>query len=536
MLDSGGGGYAGSTNWSAYDVPAMWTMLERQETDKHWTHVSGWRKTADLTSMHLARLEEYRDKLAEAWPPTPGSASEAYVNRLNGLIDHVQKTYDVAVANYDAAAGAIGAMSMARQELRQVHDEYVVKAQQKRDYDQLVASESASQLPGTVLPSPPVTQTDLERLNAKARSIMYAVGGELVEAQVRLQQPPPNPPRLGRYQKAPEASARGQSPAIPPIVPVSPPASAAASVTVGGGVGMGEVLGSPSPTPGAGPVLGGVGTLPLPTIPVPPGVIAPTPPSAPAFSAGGFIPTVLAPPVSPGSGGSPRPRGSGAGLPGSTLPRGVGSIGRSTFGGMFRPRPMPPGGLIGAAPGAGLGQPGSAPVARKINPVGGLIGGGAPVNGGGSRAASSTPPRPPSGAAPLGGGPSRPASGASGSSARALKGEPAGRSLTRGVIGMDGGPRSRIGAPSVATQGGIGGSARPPLGTGGRGAVIGSAAFPAEHHGKAVTGWPQDRGDHEAARRWDPDRPWEIAEGVSPLIVPPPGHRVDPGPAIGLDR
>ncbi|HEX2772208.1 MAG TPA: hypothetical protein VHN18_07220, partial [Micromonosporaceae bacterium] len=102
MLDSGGGGYSGTTNWYAYDVPSMWALLESQDTTDHWTHVSGWRKTFELTSMHLSRLKEYRDKLAEAWPPKPGTAAEAYVNQLNGLIDHVQQTYDVAVANYAA--------------------------------------------------------------------------------------------------------------------------------------------------------------------------------------------------------------------------------------------------------------------------------------------------------------------------------------------------------------------------------------------------------------------------------------------------
>jgi hypothetical protein len=41
------------------------------------------------------------------------------------------------------------------------------------------------------------------------------------------------------------------------------------------------------------------------------------------------------------------------------------------------PRAMPPGGMIGGVPGAGLGQPGAgASAARRINPVGGMIGGG----------------------------------------------------------------------------------------------------------------------------------------------------------------
>jgi hypothetical protein len=33
---------------------------------------------------------------------------------------------------------------------------------------------------------------------------------------------------------------------------------------------------------------------------------------------------------------------------------------------------------------------------------------------------------------------------------------------------------------------------------------------------------------------WDPDNPWETAEGVAPVVIPVAEQRVDPGPAIGL--
>jgi hypothetical protein len=41
------------------------------------------------------------------------------------------------------------------------------------------------------------------------------------------------------------------------------------------------------------------------------------------------------------------------------------------------------------------------------------------------------------------------------------------------------------------------------------------------------------RGDSDEMR-WDPDNPWETAEGVTPVVVPPTEQPVDPGPAIGL--
>jgi hypothetical protein len=40
--------------------------------------------------------------------------------------------------------------------------------------------------------------------------------------------------------------------------------------------------------------------------------------------------------------------------------------------------------------------------------------------------------------------------------------------------------------------------------------------------------------EHEDNSHWDPDNPWETAEGVSPIVLPVTEQRVDPGPAIGL--
>ncbi|MGK5679232.1 hypothetical protein [Actinoplanes sp. URMC 104] len=43
-----------------------------------------------------------------------------------------------------------------------------------------------------------------------------------------------------------------------------------------------------------------------------------------------------------------------------------------------------------------------------------------------------------------------------------------------------------------------------------------------------------DRDSEANSTRWDPDNPWQTAEGVSPVVMPAREQRVDPGPAIGL--
>jgi hypothetical protein len=45
------------------------------------------------------------------------------------------------------------------------------------------------------------------------------------------------------------------------------------------------------------------------------------------------------------------------------------------------------------------------------------------------------------------------------------------------------------------------------------------------------------KNEEESGNRWNPDNPWDTAHGVDPVVAPAPDQRrIDPGPAIGLDR
>ena len=49
------------------------------------------------------------------------------------------------------------------------------------------------------------------------------------------------------------------------------------------------------------------------------------------------------------------------------------------------------------------------------------------------------------------------------------------------------------------------------------------------------TGGRRDgRENNPVKTHWDPDNPWETAEGVNPVVRPAHEKRIDPGPAIGL--
>nr|WP_240638101.1 hypothetical protein [Micromonospora aurantiaca] len=204
------------------------------------------------------------------------------------------------------------------------------------------------------------------------------------------------------------------------------------------------------------------------------------------ISTGVAPPTPSAAPGLPPHPGSVGPTGGGAFTPpiapitGSTLkpptPNTPGGIPPGRFSGGSPPPPpksAPIGGVIGGGPAVGLPPTNGGTSGRRVNPVGGVIGGGG------------------AGTAPTGGAGSRPGTG------RLLS------SGTPGAIPLGGGP--------------------------------GSTAFgPASFSTPTTRAKPHTGTDDE--KSWDPDDPWQVTEGVDPVMRPPDDRPPDPGPAIGLDR
>jgi hypothetical protein len=381
MLDAGGGGGYAGTDWQSQDVRQMWSAVEDQQTDPHWKVVSGWQRTYELTFRHLTRLTEYRDRLAEAWPPERSAASAAYIAHLDYLMNHVQATFDVAVVNSGAFAGAASALTTTRSQLQKIRDEYEANEsklagwdRQMEDWRKTPIAPKAGKPPA---PRSPVPSGRQEELNNQARGLMYRLSSELILARAAIRQPPPyQPPQPGRAGGDSDAFGGGGGgsiapppPVIPPVValPNQPPTTGAGAVPAPGVVG-------PATGSGAGPTLGGTGTLPAP------GTVNPTlPPQAttlPAPPAGGGV---IGPPVAPIVPPAVRPPAGGViGGPGAVPQPGAGAAAAP-------PKPMPVGGVIGPIGQPVAGQPaGGRPTPQRVNPVGGVIGqrpGGGPVAG-----------------------------------------------------------------------------------------------------------------------------------------------------------
>jgi len=348
------------TDWLSLDVPQIWAMIADHETEAHQRVVSGWRKTAELSQLHLHRLQAYRRELAATWSPTGSAAAREYLDRLDLLIATIRKTHDTASTNYTTFAAATSAVTQSRRDLQQIYDDYTAKVQIRLDYDRLMQERKAMGGGEIVNSAPPVSDQELQQLRGRARLVMYGLSSELNQAETQLQMPP-------RYKndrnRDPEGEEFSNAAALPPIAGGFAAAGAALPHPPGS-----VATTPPNSTSGTGPVLGSAGPL----APAPP-LTPVTPPTAAPPGGGTGLPPVSAPDSGIPIGRPPR-RPSPEN---SVIDRPV--TGRTPPGVSGSSRGIPPSGIIGGSA-AASGAPGASGRANRINPVGGVIGGtGAPT-------------------------------------------------------------------------------------------------------------------------------------------------------------
>jgi hypothetical protein len=444
MLSADGGG--GGTNWMSMDVPTMWALVANQDTTAHYERLSGWQRSYELILEHLAQVQNYRENLAAAWPPEKSPASAAYIAQLDEMINNLQQTYDAAIANHTAFAGATLSLSLSRNDLKKIYDEYTANQTKLDAFNAKPKPVQYGKVP-VLPPKPPVAPDRQEALNNQARLLMSNLSTDLAQAQTSLTAPPEFVAPFTADKTKREIQQSNTAPVIPPAIANGSGADSGSSnrSPTPSAVGSTHAVEPPktSPTTGVrqpGLVLGGAN----------PPVVTPPPSTMPGTTlptGGGPLPNVISqPPILPPSTTpfTPGPAPT-SGTVRNFQSEGVGrTIGAGPMGGT---RAMPPGGVIGGTPGVGLSQPaigrGSA---QRVNPVGGVIRNSGSEPGSGSRTSST-----------------------------------AGQPLTN--VGSRSGRRGQSDEPTT----------------------------------------------------WDPDNPWETAEGVAPVVLPVAEQRVDPGPAIGLD-
>jgi hypothetical protein len=453
--DSGGGG--GFTVWEAFDIEAMHNMVESvddAQIEASWNQVAAWRKTHELLDSHAGKLITYRQGLIERWPPEKNAAAAVFVKHVDDLVQSLQQSSAAANSNYLALADLTGEVMTARKKVQDAYREYKANQGKLDEYQQAVDAYKADTT-GLPQPSPgpsPVPPQRQQQLVNDARKAMAALSGVAIHSSTEMRIPPPyTPPTAAVVEQKREEI--GAPPAVmmqPPVIPAprtSPAQSGSTAPNLPFPAGTTNAPGGRGPTLTGG-VLHPPPPAPTPAPPVPnPGL----PGGGPPIGAPGLPPAYIGN-VPPGK--SAGPRGESPGVrpgqgPGGSVYRPAGE-GGPTGRGAGAARPLPPGGVIGGVPAGGMaGHPGAmgtgTAAARRVNPVGGVLGQGAHAGGTGG---------------------------------------------------------TTTGQPYLA--------------------------------GRAA-----GRGDRDRdSRSWDPDNPWAVEHGVTPVLEPgqePSSH--DPGPGvIGIDR
>ena len=384
-------------DWSAYNLPAIWSMIDKENVCNGADQVLAWDGLAASVRDQRERLLAATERLAAIWPPDKNASAQVYLDQVNALARSMQQTLVKAEDTKAGLNGVITALGEAQMTIRSLaagrqdvstdwkprfmdhaEDEYDKKAQQAMRRAEAAVRDHSSQIqppplftfgaidPGTVIPDPgqPGGSSTGSGSGGGAGSGFGAGGSGSGGSGSGM-------PSFTATPK-PVAVPVGE---MPTSFPDNPPGGG-----VGGPGGPGSGIGGPGggvTAPGVidGPVLSDFTPSPVIGGPgVPPGnpglgPIGGPPLPSPAGGPPGLIgvpPTGLTGPVGPVGGGGPF--GIPAGLTGTPGARGPVPV---------RGGAMPFGGVIGGPGGGGL--PGAGGIGG-----GGIGAGGAPVGGRGA--------------------------------------------------------------------------------------------------------------------------------------------------------
>ncbi|AGZ46000.1 hypothetical protein [Actinoplanes friuliensis] len=497
------------TAWGSYNTPRLWSMVMNEDDPEAWRQVAAWGEISGAVKDQRSLLLKAREALVTAWPPEQNMSSAAFVEELDTLLARMDQAKTDADDTATGLANILEALRQAKNNIKPLWEQYKEKSDDLTpawwDNAEDELDKKAQQ---HMITAEQIVQDNVARLRVPESYVLDPIDPEWEPED----KPGGSTSNTGSGSGSASSTRGGSSTDIPvphnpvpplpghdPIVPdggAPTPDSPGGPTDGGGGGGGGTVTG-----PGLSGVINPPPAAP-PTGPPGTGVVPPT------GGGGGIVPPPPSPIVGPGVGGAGGPRGIGTG--GATGPRtggGVTGLGANGVGGAARgvrpagtgPRALPSGAVIGeSVAGAGRGTNGL--------PHGGV---------GGAAGRPATGPR--------GGG----ASGAGG----------VGGAAGRGGAGSVGGPAGRGGVagarPGAARGAGRSEPVRPPRPSWLPDEPVGSA--------RAGAGTPGLTGTARGTRRtgdgeqppFDPDNPWQVAEGVNPVIAPAPDTaRHDPGPNV----
>jgi hypothetical protein len=475
------------TAWGSYNTPRLWAMVKDEDDPDAWRQVAAWGDISGAMKDQRALLLQAREALVAAWPPEQNKSSAAFVGEVDKLIARMDAAKTEADDTATGLANILEALRQAKNNIQPLWEQYKDKS------DDLV---------------PAWWDNAEDELDKQAQAHMLTAEQIVQDNVARLRVPDPYAlePTDPHYQPTPLSDGNG------------PGGGSSGGLGSAGGRGATGVA-VPVPHDPVPPLPGHEPTVPDGPSGTGPGSVGSVVGSGPGL-AGVINPTGVTPaPVPPPGGGPPPPGGGGPGIvppPGPIVGPGIGGVGP-----------------------VGTGGSGGAPIGRRGTGPGapGLSGGGIGGTGGGGVSGLGA-----GGVGGLGRGARPEAAGRRALPSGAVIGETV-AGAGRGGAGTGG---AGVGGPGVGGVGGAAGRGAGARGAGqGRGSEQGRPPRPAwlpdEPVGAARTaGQPGPGGPGRGGRRdereqrpFDPDNPWEVAQGVRPVIAPGAEHtRHDPGPNV----
>ncbi|WP_067508298.1 hypothetical protein [Actinoplanes sp. TFC3] len=493
------------TDWNQYNTPRLWSMVANEDDPEAWRQVAAWGDMSDAVKDQRGLLENAKNKLIAAWPPGENKSSEAFVKELDTLLARMEAARAEANDTATGLANILEALRQAKNKIEPLYQQHHEKAhdikpawwdhaEDEIDNQARAIMANAESIVGENMPKlavPPPYTLKPETLKDEKKSIGNlgasgtrpgsgsggsgsSNGGGSFDYDVPHNPPPPLPTHDPRI---PDGST-GADPGSPS----------------NGTPGTGTPGGNPiTTTPGVGPGLSGVITPPAGTQP---GINPPGPGTLPETGGGVGTPGFIPPGVGPIAGGGGRGVGSptrgGTALPGEGIGGGrVGGVGVPGAGGVGGR------GARGVRSGIGRALPSGAVIGETVGGAGRGVAGGVGQPGVGRGGA----------AGGIGGG----VGGRGGVAGRGVGRPGAGRSVA-GAMSPEEIERNRPPRPSWLPEERNGSSSSIMSGAG--------------------RGNKRSHGDGSQPP-FDPDNPWQVAEGVDPVINPAgDGGTHDPGPNV----
>ena len=283
--------------WGGYNLPAIWTMIERENACTGADRVLNWQGLAEAVREQHRRLQKARGELAAVWPPETNASARDFLEKVDLLAAHMEHTLTAAENTRVGLQGVIEALGTAQSTIRPLieeraaaaddlvprfvdhaEDKYDERAQRAMAEAEKAIAEHSAQIQAPVLYRLERGQGSNDNDLGTTRSAGSgsagppSVGsdgapaggsdGAVVQARpVPVAIPEEVPPSLAGLGSPPDGGA-GHSPGLGPGLASAAPLPPA--MPVGGPAPIGVLPpGMPSATanlPGMMPVIGGMGT------------------------------------------------------------------------------------------------------------------------------------------------------------------------------------------------------------------------------------------------------------------------------------